>query len=161
MTTIVRTDSTDRAEHMLFLLTNTGLLDFALRKFGNSYIRQYHGHDAIYPSTTGVFLDASYRDRFMQLPEIKITSGEKVPESFLIYGSDICFTYKGINFIWYRDNNVYLAKPDNGKEKQALISEGKEIYFSINPNNKPYPELLDAIKSLPDIFEKNMLDIKS
>lgn len=153
LTTIVRTDSTDRAEHMLFLLTNTGLLDFALRKFGNSYIRQYHGHDAIYPSTTGVFLDTSYRDKFMQLPEIKMTSGERVPESSLIYGSDICFTYEGINFIWYRDNKVYLAKPDNGKEFQDLISEGKEIYFSINPNNKSYQELLAAMKSLPDKFE--------
>lgn len=160
LTTVVRTDSSDRAEHMLFLLTNTGLLDFALSKFGNSYIRQYHGHDAIYPSSTGVFLDSSYRDSFMRLPEITMTSGERVPESSLIYGSDICFTYEGINFIWHRNNNVYLAKPDNGEEYQLLISEGKEIFFHIAPKDMSYPELLTALRSLPDKFEneKNMLD---
>ena len=156
----ILTDSSDRAGHMLYFLSNTGLLNYALNKFGNSYIRTYHGHDAIYPSSTGVFLDTAYRDRFMSRPNIAIKTGEKVPDSALIYGSDISFTFLGNNYIWHRDNKVYLANSENCEERETLFIDGKETMISVSPDNMKYEDLEEMLKALPDKFAQRKAELE-
>lgn len=135
-------------------------MNYALNKFGNSYIRTYHGHDAIYPSSTGVFLDTAYRDRFMSRPNIAIKTGEKVPDSALIYGSDISFTFLGNNYIWHRDNKVYLANSENCEERETLFIDGKETMISVSPDNMKYEDLEEMLKALPDKFAQRKAELE-
>lgn len=57
----------DFAQNTLHLLSHTGLLDYIrkIEKMSNSWIRNYNSHRTIYPSSTGIFLDAYLRDEFM------------------------------------------------------------------------------------------------
>ena len=57
--------SQDEAQKRLYQLSNTDLLDFVIDKIPQSWIRNYHGHIAIFPSSTGVFLNAEKRDKLL------------------------------------------------------------------------------------------------
>lgn len=157
----IRVDSQKGAKHILYLLSNTGLLNYAMKKFGNSYIRIYHGHDAIYPSATGIFLDTAYRDSFMSQTNVVMRTGEKVPDSNLLYGSDISFTYAGNNYIWHRDNRVYLAKSDNYEEYETLLIDGEKNYIYITPNNMEYEDLENELKALPEKFAQRKTQLET
>ena len=157
---MIRKDSSERPNHMLYLLSNTGLLNYAIKKFGNSYIRSYHGHDAIYPSATGVFLDTTHRDSFMNREDVMMRTGEKVPDSNLLYGSDISFTFADNNYIWHRNNRVYLAKPENCKEYEMLMIDDKDTYFFISLNNMEYKNLEEALIDLPKKFARKNEELK-
>ncbi len=105
-------------ENPLYLLSNTKLIDFVREKIPYSWIRYYHNHTAIYPSGTGVFLDAKNRDQFLQNTSgIQIDESYKVYDTGLLFGSDINFkyTYEGkiYNFQWYRSDYVYLMENDD------------------------------------------------
>lgn len=158
---VIRKDSSVRAEHMLYLLSNTGLLNYAIKKFGNSYIRLYHGHEAIYPSDTGVFLDTEYRDMFMNEEGVEMKTGERVPDSTLLYGSDISFTFAGNNFIWKRDNNIYLAKSENCEEYEKLIIDDNDTYFYVNPNKMEYNDLKKELTDLPEKFAQKKEELNT
>ena len=59
-------DSEEEALHVLYLLSNTNMLDYVAEKIQNSWIRSgYNGHLAIYPSGPGIFLDAQKRNVFL------------------------------------------------------------------------------------------------
>jgi putative uncharacterized protein (fragment) len=119
--------STDFAENTIYLLSNTGLLDFVVENIPYSWIRNYHDHKAIYPSSKGIFLDAEYRDRFLLDNEditIYETDIKIVGNREFFWGSDINFEYEGHNYQWYRDDRIYLMLDDNPDE------------YAINTNNR-------------------------
>lgn len=161
----LRKDSDKRPAHMLFLLSNTGLLEYSMKKFGNSYIRIYHGHDAIYPSSTGIFLDTPQRDKFLYRQDITIKSGEKVPDTSLIYGSDINFIYDGNAYQWNKDGRVYLMKPDFSGHI-VIETEGNVEKFStgsLGNDNKPKTEdqLLEDMHNLLHEYGARKAEIDS
>ncbi len=59
-------DTPSNEERYIYLLSNTGLHDFIREKDpGAWWIRKYHEHIAIYPSSIGVVLNAIERDKFL------------------------------------------------------------------------------------------------
>ena len=122
----------DSAKHTLFLLTHTQLLDYVSKKMSNSWIRDYSKHKAIYPSSTGVFLNASVRDKFLlNSDDIQVDDSVKIPGTPLLYGWDINFRYKQHNFQWHRTDYVYLMDSNDGNYVKNNV-EGmteEEKYF--------------------------------
>lgn len=151
-TIVTMEDSSDRAQHMLYLLSNTGLLDYAIKKFNNSYIRTYHGHDAIYPSATGVFLDVPVRDVFLQRDDMEILNGEFVPGSNLIYGTNIKFAYGANIYCWCSDNNIYLMDSDNSDEYATVSINGEDKNIFVDTGGKDVAGLIEELKKLPEIY---------
>lgn len=158
---VPRQDFLDKAEHILYLLSNTELLDYAIKKFQNSYIRTYHGHDAIYPSSTGVFLDAADRDKFLYDKEIELINGEKVPDTSLIYGTNIDFRFKENIYRWHKDNNIYLMNAANPDEYATSRQADNIQYFSFDPTNRTKEEIKEGLTHLPVLFAKETKPLES
>lgn len=95
----------------LYMLSQTRLLDYIAKKMPNPWIRDYHNHKAIYPSSTGIFLNANFRDDFLQnTEEISLTQQCTVEDTGLLFGSNINFKYKkDYHFRWYNNDYVYLT----------------------------------------------------
>lgn len=88
----------------IYSLAHTKLLDFVMDKIPYSWIRSgYHYHTAIFPSQTGVFLNAKLRDEVLSDFTITVSEDIKVPETSFLWCNDADFTYKGIRFRW-KDN---------------------------------------------------------
>lgn len=139
-------DDKNSNAHMLYLLACTPLLDFTIKQLGNSWVREYHGHHAIYPSTSGVFLNAWDRDRFLSRPEVETDDRAKIPGTDLFYGSDIDFRYNGHHFRWYRDNKIYLMDDENPQEYKKDISGDSPEYI--------YTDIHDKLNQHDAIFEE-------
>lgn len=113
--------SSEEANNRLYQLSNTYLLDFVIDKIPNSWIRDYHGHRAIFPSSTGIFLDAETRDKLLtNTTGIECKVDHLVENTNFLYGSDINFKYGDYFFQWYgnpdeKELDVYLMK-DNWTE---------------------------------------------
>lgn len=125
----------DFAKNTLYLLTHTGLLDYVRKGMCNSWIRNYSNHKAIYPSSTGVFLNASVRDKFLLNSDgIQVDDSAKIPNTSLLYGWDINFRYKQHNFQWYRTDYVYLMDSNDGNvyvenDVEGTTEEEKYVCF--------------------------------
>lgn len=128
--------SADFAERTIYLLSNTTLLDFVREKIPNSWIRDYHYHKAIFPSGTGVFLNAEERDELMaNTPGVVVRDSHIIPGTTLLYGSDINFTYKEKNFQWYRSDFVYMMDDvsyQTYKIKNPDAKQETEKYYCFN-----------------------------
>lgn len=125
--------SNDFAEEVIYLLSQTNLLDYIAQNIPNPWIRDYHNHKAIYPSSTGIFLNAYFRDDFLQNSEnVLLVSDCKVEDTGLLFGSNINFVYKDeYHFRWYNNDNIYLT---SGNESDCIIrnadgSNDSEKYF--------------------------------
>ena len=142
-------DSTDFAERTINILANTSLLDFVRTQIPNSWIRDYHNHKAIFPSGTGVFLNAEKRDNLLAATEqIEIRHEHIIPETTLLFGSDINFSFNNCNFQWYRNDFVYLMEKDQYwtfviKDEKAQVETDK--YFCFNT---------DIIQNEADLIQK-------
>lgn len=145
------------AENTLYLLSNTGLLDFVRNKIRDSWIRRWrsHGHYAIYPSGTGVFLDAEKRDKFLlETPGVTIKDDYKIDNTRLLYGSDINFEYHGKNFQWYRTDFIYLMEdkdPNDYKLKDKSKKEETEKYYCFNAKELDDSQIIKGLSSLLEI----------
>ena len=114
-------------ENALYYLSNTKLLDFVREKISYSWIRDYHGHKAIFPSGPGFFLDSYDRNHLLlYTPEITLYKENIVPETDLLFGLDINFKYSNKNFQWYRSDYVYLMEDNNPNEYILKNNEAKE-----------------------------------
>lgn len=101
--------TSDFNERTVYILATTSLLDFVITHIPSSWIRNYHNHIAIFPSGKGIFLNAEKRDGLLSSTEqIGIREEHIVPETTLLYGSDINFTFNNHNFQWYRNDFVYI-----------------------------------------------------
>ena len=128
--------SQDEAQKRLYQLSNTDLLDFVIDKIPQSWIRNYHGHIAIFPSSTGVFLNAEKRDKLLTTTlGIDIRHDHIIPNTTLLFGSDINFTFNKYNFQWYRNDFLYLMEKDQFKKymiKDENAKEDTDKYFCFN-----------------------------
>ena len=129
--------SQDEAENRLYQLSQTKLLDFVIKTIPESWIRNYHGHKAIFPSGKGVFLDADIRDSLLTTDGIKLKEEDKVPGTNFLYGSNIFFQYKQqYYFIYYSNNTVCLMNANwSGKKlknSQKLDTPENNYYFVVS-----------------------------
>lgn len=142
----------DFAKNALHLLSHTGLLDYVREHMNNSWIRDYNHHKTIYPSSTGVFLDAYFRDDFMlNTNSIEVDETAKIPNTPLLFGWDINFCYKLHNFKWYRtdyiylmeynDCNAYVKNNDNGLTEE-------EKYFCFNAVGLSKDDIIHKLNKL-------------
>ena len=142
--------SSIEADNRLYQLSNTNLLDFVIDKIPNSWIREYHGHKAIFPSGTGIFLDAETRDNLLtNTAGIECKEDHIVEKTNFLYGSNINFKYNDYFFQWYGNPNAneldvylmkdnwtdYIKRPNSNNDKKtdeetddiryvAVINEG-------------------------------------
>lgn len=124
---IQRLPSENIAENILYQLSNTKLLDFIREKMPYAWIRNIHGHTAIYPSSTGIFLDAQKRDDFLlHTSGISIADNYKVPGTKFLYSWHINFTYCCQNFQWYGNDFIYLMKENDPNEYQIKDESKKD-----------------------------------
>lgn len=148
-----RKESEDLPENTLYQLSNTKLLDFVIKTIPASWIRWYHNHLAIFPSSTGVFLNAEKRDNFLlDCEKVEVDKKCKIPKTKLLFGSDINFTYKKKNFQWYRNDYIYLMEDDNQNEYEIRNSKAKaeeKIYYCFlvdeNDDEKTILKNLDSL----------------
>ena len=124
----------DFCERTVCKLAYTSLLDFVIDKIPNSWIRDYHNHKAIFPSSTGVFLNSENRDNLLSDTEgIDIMSEHKIDNTSLLFGSDINFTFNDQRFQWYRDDYVYLMDNDSRRMiKNENEQEDIKKYYCFN-----------------------------
>lgn len=126
-------NSADFAERTVYKLAYTSLLDFVREKIPNSWIREYHNHKAIFPSSTGVFLNSEKRDNLLSDTEgIEIMSEHKITNTSLLFGSDINFTFNDQRFQWYRNDFVYLMDKEGYMIKNEKALEDTNKYFCFN-----------------------------
>jgi hypothetical protein len=150
-----RSPSSDFSENTIYQLSNTPLLDFVIDIIPNSWIRDYYGHKAIFPSATGVFLDAKNRDDILGTTTgIELGSDHIIRGCYLLYGSDINFKYNGNNFLWFRNEHVYLKEKDNKndyaeKNKEGETEEDKYYCFKVESSitDKTFCEKLNNLSS--------------
>lgn len=127
-------------EQIIYSLAHTKLLDFVMDKIPNSWIRSgYHRHTAIFPSSTGVFLNAKLRDEVLSDSAITVSEEIKVPETSFLWCNDADFTYKGIRFRWKDDDEICRIEGD--KEVSAFKMDDKDKYLG----KKKVFEQLDQI----------------
>ena len=113
-------------EQIIYSLAHTKLLDFVMDKIPYSWIRSgYHYHTAIFPSSTGVFLNAKLRDEVLSDFTITVSEDIKVPETSFLWCNDADFTYKGIRFRWKDNDDVCRIEGDN---EVYTFSANKEMY---------------------------------
>ena len=104
----------DEAETRLYQLSNTNLLDYVIEKIPASWIRDYHGHKAIFPSAEGVFLNADTRNYILlNTTGITLTSNS---------------VWFGFPYHWKKDSSLYV--------KFMLLPNKKlvsgTLYLSVN-----------------------------
>lgn len=147
-------------ENVLHLLTHTGLLDYTMKELDKSWIRSIHNHYAIYPSSEGVFLDATERDRFLlNASQISFEEDYKIPNTPPLFGWDVTFTYKDHDFQWYRDDCIYLClKSSNGgydypmKESDAIGETPS--YYCFDTAELTDGDILSKLDELIEEYEK-------
>ena len=155
--------SPEEAENRLYQLSNTKLLDFVIENIPDSWIRDYHYHKAIFPSSTGIFLNADTRDNLLiNTKEIKGYDNQVVPNTTFLYGSDINFTYNDQIFQWYRTDYVYLMvsiNPDEYRCHDKSKTEETEKYFCFKVEDNMTPDAF--IEKLNDLIRQAEEDKKA
>ena len=113
-----------------------------IKEIPQSWIRNYHGHKAIFPSSTGVFLDAGNRDEKLHIEVIKLVNEElvTVPGTKFLYGSDIQFIYQSKYFQWHREGYVRLIQDLNECKPILKNKEGEDNqdnWYWFTPSTEP------------------------
>lgn len=145
--------SSKEAENRLYQLSNTNLLDYVIEKIPNSWIRGYHGHTAIFPSSTGVFLDAETRDHLLtNTTEIKCKLDHLIENTNFLFGTNIDFEYSNHYFQWYAEPNdkeldVYLMNdnwdgykerpPKDDNTEKTITDEDTHYCFRVEDGMTP------------------------
>ncbi len=146
------TTSEDFDKNTLHLLSHTNLLDYVRTEMNNSWIRNYNYHRTIYPSSTGIFLDAYLRDEFLlNTDEIFVEENAKIPDTPLLFGWDINFQYKQYRFQWYRTDYIYLMEKCNKDSYVVRNYNGsteEEKYFCFNTKNLTKEDIIFQLNEL-------------
>lgn len=139
-------------EKTIYYLAQTNLLDYVIKKIPFSWIRSYCNHYAIFPSSTGVFLDAENRNKILltmdETKTVCINEEHKIPDNKeLLFGTNITFQYcknnNPYNFRWDSNDYIYLLK-----DKNPI----KDINFSGKDIKKD--EFLKKLNSCIEKYEK-------
>lgn len=141
-------------EKTIYYLTQTNLLDYVIKKIPFSWIRNYYDHYAVFPSSTGVFLDAENRNKILlmmdEIETISINEEHKIPDNKeLLFGTNITFRYPENNnsykFRWDFDDYIYILN----EGKSVKDKDGQDIKFSgesITDKNSLIQELNSCIE---------------
>jgi len=124
----------------LSYLSSANILGYIMENIPSSWIRWYHNHDAIYPSSTGIFLNARERDDFFSqnIGRLTIDKSHQIPNSKFLFGSNIFFSFKGKRFIWDENDRIVSAENNNlnfsvkgigNTEIVAKLNENLQIWF--------------------------------
>lgn len=146
--------------YALHLLTHTGLLDYTMEYLDKSWIRSRHNHYAIYPSAEGIFLDASHRDHFLlNASQISVEEYYKIPNTPLLFGWDVNFTYKDHYFQWNRDKYIYLlSKSSNGSyyypTRESDATGETPSYYSFDTAELTDSDILSKLDELIEEYAK-------
>ena len=147
--------SNDIVRRTLYILANSSLLEFVRTNIPNSWIRNYHNHKAIFPSAEGVFLDAEVRDSVLASTDnVKIRGEHIIPDTMLLYGSDINFTFSDYNFQWDRNDNLYLMEKERYREymvKNEKTPNDINKYYCISAKDR-VKDANDLIQMLNELI---------
>lgn len=152
--------SSDFPKNALHLLTHTGLLDYIMEYLDKSWIRFIYNHHAIYPSSEGIFLDATNRNRFLlNASQISVEEYYKIPNTPLLFGWDVNFTYKDHDFQWYRDDCIYLClKSSNGgydyPTRESDATGETPSYYCFNTAKLTDGDILSKLDELIEEYAK-------
>ena len=150
-----RKPSQDFAQNTIYQLSNTKLLDFVIQKIPKSWIYQYHGHKAIYPSAKGVFLDSGVRDSVLINDMIILNNEDKVPGTNFLFGTNIFFQYKQQYYFIYYSNNTVCLMNANWKGKKLKNQENSDTpennYFFVVSKEDGFIDNLN--KLISDAFK--------
>ena len=154
--------SSDFNERTVYILATTSLLDFVITQIPSSWIRNYHNHIAIFPSGKGIFLNAEKRDGLLSSTEqIEIRKEHIIPETTLLYGSDINFTFNNHNFQWYRNDFVYIMDKDeywNYAIKDEKAQEEMDKYYCRGTHDiQDSTGLIQMLTELINIYSNKLL----
>lgn len=95
-------------------IKNASLLSYLSEQMPGCWVRDIHGHKAIYPSSVGIYLNMELRDQVLSylldnnLIALDESTGERIPHTNLYKGWDLCFDFEGRRYQWNSDNNIYL-----------------------------------------------------
>ena len=144
-------------EHILYQLSNTGLLDFVIEKISNSWIRWIHNHLAIYPSDIGIFLDNRNRDEILLRRDAEITIEDAyiVGDREYLYGWDIDFEYNGHSYRWYSNDYVYLLDNEGRciAKQPSMGSQYEDRYYCFRYDNTK--DIKDELRRILQEYEEN------
>ncbi len=163
-------DIKDNKDDTIFLLTNTGLLDFVMKRMPLARLREYNNRYVIHQEYKDcVCLDAQNRDKFFNdkdnVEKIKINSyHNKIDNCNLLFGINIHFNYKYENkemyFVWWCNDFIYLKydpKPKDTciiKDDNAKTEEERFYCFSIKDLKDN--EIIENLDKLIREYEKYM-----
>ena len=129
----------NRNSFLHYYFSHKGLLDFVVSRISNSWIRDYHNHCAIYPSSSGIFLNAELRDEMLHSTNIIIDNNAIVKNTKFLYGSDIKFEYNNHHYLWFRDDKIYLMQDGNPEQyvtKKDPEGNERKLYFIFKSGTK-------------------------
>ena len=153
----------DFAKNTLYLLTHTGLLDFVRSRMPESWIRKGRNYRAIYPSSTGIYLDAFFRDDFLlHTDTIKVDEQARIPDTPLLYGWNIHFRYRQMHFQWHHTDYIYLMDPNQGKDYVVFNADGAtedERFYCFKVANPPSTEAI--ITQLDSLINRNQTGLSN
>ncbi len=152
----------DVAENIIFLLSNTKLIDFVMEKIPKARIHWYNsgGCYALYPSYHAdniVCLDNTFkRSDFLArtVKSKKVTNIDNWDEKYeVIYGVYVNFDYGGHHFCWEINDYVYLMDDINRevyslKDENATKDDDKYYRFNakLKDDNTIIAEMQDLIR---------------
>lgn len=151
----------DFAKNTLYLLTKTGLLDYVRERMPDSWIRKGRNHRAIYPSSTGIYLDAFKRDDFLlHTDEIEVDKDAQINDTPLLYGWNINFQYQQMPFQWYHTDYIYLMDPNNHNNYTVISPDGdteeKRFYCFKVDNHSSNDDIITQLESLIERYQTNL-----
>lgn len=117
-------------------IKNASLLSYLSEQLPGCWVRDIHGHKAIYPSSVGIYLNMDLRDQVLSyllnhnLIALDESTGERIPHTNLYKGWDVCFEFEGRRYQWHSDNNIYL---DNKWTYQSE-EQSNHAYMPGTPN---------------------------
>lgn len=112
-------------------LYKSELLKYVSANMPEAYVRKYNYTDyAIYAGSWGIFLRKEKRDRMLTelfknknaTLDLSLNSEINLGQDYdyhLFKGWDIHFSYKNQDYIWNRDNKIYITMDGNNKLKAA------------------------------------------
>lgn len=139
-------------------VSEPNLLQFVV-KMRSCWIRWYHNHAAIYPSSEGVFLDAGLRDNVFytlstgNFGEFQLLTGENVAGTTYFKGNNLQFKLNGREYEWGDDEKVYsfnrYACHHSSSNIDELCFSPKQFY------EEAYKEIYSGCNQYLDDFIQN------
>ncbi|MCQ2058595.1 MAG: DUF262 domain-containing protein [Bacteroidaceae bacterium] len=118
-----KTGNDSSIDYILHSLEDGPLLGYVMKCMPRAYIRWYHNHRAIYPSSEGVFLSAYRRDDFFFNNKLKIyDDNNHVGNSAFLFGNNIYFEYEQKIYVWTEHEKIHESN-SNREIKDCVVAD--------------------------------------